>query len=356
MYILKRIPSILLFLVMYSLFLLVAGNKIIHYILLDLLLVIVYIKGCRKNFYKKAALFSFVVLFVIQTLVILQLPSIIRYEWDYNEKMLVYIYEQSNLLIITLSFFIEIIFEIKEEQYNFIKILQCKTYIDFRKLKNIAHNKKDLICKASKVLTKDNVRELILDMRRHNSFSYINDGTLSEKYFELAQKSIFTDPFVYIILSDTGSVASQLIGVGTQKPYNHASFSFDRNLETLISYNGGEKINPPGLNTEMLEYLMKKKDATIYIYKLPVTREAKQKMLEKIKEINKNGSSYNLVGLMTRKSYKPNIMFCSQFVYSLLKYAGVEYFEKKASSIKPTDLVELDYHRKLLFDHEIKFK
>jgi hypothetical protein len=39
----------------------------------------------------------------------------------------------------------------------------------------------------------------------------------------------------------------------------------------------------------------------------------------------------------------------------MLKIANLDYFEKKNDKIKPTDLVEMDYYRKLKFEYEIKF-
>ena len=46
---------------------------------------------------------------------------------------------------------------------------------------------------------------------------------------------------------------------------------------------------------------------------------------------------------------QPNIMFCSQFVYTMLELAGLNYFEKNAAHVTPTDFIELDYYRKLDF-------
>jgi hypothetical protein len=39
----------------------------------------------------------------------------------------------------------------------------------------------------------------------------------------------------------------------------------------------------------------------------------------------------------------------------MLKYAGVHYFEKEDGEVRPTDLIELDYYKKLRFEYEIKF-
>jgi hypothetical protein len=129
--------------------------------------------------------------------------------------------------------------------------------------------------------------------------------------------------------------------------------SFDKDLHTIISYNGGERVYPPGLNLEMIQFFNKKKDAAIMVYALPVTYEKKKALIDKIKSINVEGNAYNLLGLVFKFSAKPNIMFCSQFVYNMLKYVDMAYFVKH--DIKPTDLVELDYYRKLKYAYEIKF-
>ena len=190
-------------------------------------------------------------------------------------------------------------------------------------------------------------------MPRHDSFKYINDGSLTEEYFTQAESSLY-DKNLYIVLSDTGSPASGIISIFTGKPYNHVSISFDRELKTIISYNGGEKLYPPGLNREMLDFFNKKEDASILIYRLGITSQKKQLLIGKIREINEEGSAYNMMGLVTKYSHKPNILFCSQFVYKMLKHAGIEYFEKKDGEVRPTDFVELDYHRKLEYVSEIR--
>jgi hypothetical protein len=203
-------------------------------------------------------------------------------------------------------------------------------------------------------LSNENLNELLEDIPRHNSFRYINKGSLTEDYFNTACKTL-DDSNIYIIISNTGSPASELISLFTKKEYNHSSLSFDRNLETIISYNGGERVYPPGLNMEMLKYFNRKKDSSIIVYSIPITLEKKKEIINKIEEINNQGNAYNILGLVLKFSFKPNIMFCSQFVYKMLQIAEINYFEKKEWQIKPTDLIELDYYRKLKFEYEIKF-
>jgi hypothetical protein len=196
---------------------------------------------------------------------------------------------------------------------------------------------------------------LATDMSRHNALNYVNRNSLNEKYFRIAEKSL-DNGYLYIILSSTGSAAGELIRKVTKKEYAHASIAFDEELETIVSYNGGENIYAPGLNQELIEFFNKKDGANIIIYKIRADREKKQKVLDEIKKINQMGSSYNILGLLIPYSHRENIMFCSQFVYCMLKAAGLNYFEKKPEEVKPTDFVELDYKRHLEYHGQVFVK
>lgn len=211
------------------------------------------------------------------------------------------------------------------------------------------------INKIKDTVTFNNLKATIGDLYRHSSTKYINNGTLTEKYFSLVDKSL-DDPYMYILVSNTGSAASEIISLFTHKNFNHASLSFDRDLKTIISYNGGINVYPPGLNPETIEAFHQKEDASILVYRIMATREQKTLIADKVKEINRDGSAYNIIGLATKHSYKPNIMFCSQFVYKMLKLAGLNYFDKKEGEVRPTDFIELDYHKKLEYCYEIKFQ
>jgi hypothetical protein len=257
------------------------------------------------------------------------------------------------VIFIVMPFFVEFMFEYKNLANVYLPSVQNIEVFSFNEVKEYVDDVINSINKLNKKLSKDNVLEIMRDFPRHSSFRYINDGSLSEEYFHAAYETL-NDPWIYIIISNTGSAASEIISIFTQKQYNHASLSFDRELKTIVSYNGGNKIYPPGMNQEMMEYFNKKKDASIIVYKLNITSEKKKAMIDKIKEINAEGNAYNLLGLITKRTFKPNIMFCSQFVYKMLKYAEVQYFEKKNEKVSPIDLVELDYYRKLEYEYEIK--
>lgn len=99
----------------------------------------------------------------------------------------------------------------------------------------------DKLIAAGHKLSKENLQEIIHDLPRHSSFSYINSGSLTNSYFEQAEKTLH-DGYVYLVITRSKSASSEIIGLFTNKQYNHVSLSFDKDLNTIISYNGGEKI------------------------------------------------------------------------------------------------------------------
>jgi hypothetical protein len=207
--------------------------------------------------------------------------------------------------------------------------------------------------RAKERLSLANLVEIVNDLPRHDSFNYINNGTLTEGYFKKAEETL-SDQHLYIVISRTGSAASEIISVFTNKNYNHASLAFDRELKTVISYNGGNNVYPPGMNPEMLMDFAGKAEASILVYSLSCSPAQKSQVIRQIREINNNGSAYNMLGLVTKRSYRPNVMFCSQFVYRMLELAELAYFKKADGRVEPTDFVELDYRRALSFEYELE--
>ncbi len=216
---------------------------------------------------------------------------------------------------------------------------------DFKHISFEAYKKRNII--------KD-VLFVIIDLHRHNPLNYINKNSIGNEYFEIA-KSTLNNGYLYIIISSTGSPAGEVACRYTKKEYSHSSISFDAGLETIISYNGGEKIFSPGLNHEKMSFFCQKQDASLMVYKLKASYRQKMIILNEIKRINEQGSSFNLLGILSY-SHKKNIMFCSQFVYTMLKNAGLEYFIKKPEDVRPTDFVELDYERVLKYCNKFYVK
>lgn len=164
-----------------------------------------------------------------------------------------------------------------------------------------------------------------------------------------------SDGYIYLALTHSNSPAGEVIGLFTGRAYNHISLAFDRALKTLVSYNGGEGGEAPGLNPETLKGLAERKGASVRVYRLAATRHQKQIMLKRLRKINQEGSAYNLLGLLFPMSCQPNIMFCSQFVYAMLRLAGLHYFRKNPLQVRPTDFVEWDRRGRLAFVAEFTF-
>jgi hypothetical protein len=206
-------------------------------------------------------------------------------------------------------------------------------------------------CFSCGTLSFRDIGELARDLPRHNSTRYITRRSLPAGWFDRADPE---DPHIYIVLSDSGSPASKLIGLFTAAVYNHVSLSFDGALETLVSYNGGNGVSSPGLNAERLEFFNRKAGASLAVYRLRLEPGQKEALIERVRAIDREGSSYNLLGLVTKKSRLPNIMFCSQFVYSVLDEAGLAYFEKERGKVRPEDFIRegegLEFVGRVYFD------
>lgn len=332
-----------------------SGNIPIFTLVYVFTFIIMVTRVVITNSTKRMRFFLFLTYAVMLAIQITYMALVI-FDMSETNLIMVYVRRLFGTVLVIFPWIIERVFTSRKETSFTVPSVQEMSTISMNELKENKERITDTIenlKKTGQVLTTDNINEIITDLPRHDSFKYINNGNLTDEYFSLAIKSL-DDPYVYIVLSDTGSPASGIISVFTGKPYNHVSISFDSELKTIISYNGGEKVYPPGLNREMLDFFNKKDDASIIIYRLPITKDKKMLLINNIKDINEEGSAYNLMGLVTKRSHRPNILFCSQFVYKMLKLADIQYFDKKDGEVKPTDFVELDYHRKLEYVSEIK--
>lgn len=95
--------------------------------------------------------------------------------------------------------------------------------------------------KAGRLIAKSALRDLISELMRHDSFSYISNGNLTDDYFRKASETL-DDGYIYIVITKSKSTSSEVIGLFTNRPYNHVSLSFDSRLNTIVSYNGGNKV------------------------------------------------------------------------------------------------------------------
>jgi len=354
----KRLNIILLSLtsIFLSIVLIFFGNFVIYNLIYIFVFIFIVLKKVLKGDNIKSQIFAITIFAGIMVIEMVFNALVINSDSD-NTESYILISKVIGTVMVFIPFIIEqFVIVTKYDSYDFPSIIDSNTisYSDYLNYgKDIRNNIYSIKQEKEKIKFNDIVN-IMKDMPKHSSFKYINKDSLSDEYFKKAYDTI-NDNNVYIVLSNTGSAASKLISLFTKKVFNHISISFDSHLETIISYNGGENLYPPGLNPELIEWFNKKDDASIMVYKLDISKSKKRLLIDKVQEINKVGNAYNMLGLILKLSIKPNILFCSQFIYKLFEIADLNYFKKGEGQVKPTDFIELDYYRKLRFAYEIKF-
>jgi hypothetical protein len=152
---------------------------------------------------------------------------------------------------------------------------------------------------------------------------------------------------VYIMLTDTGTLFTKSIKKYTKAPYNHASISFDPDLQELYSFgrkNPSNPINGGFVKEDIFKGTYSKyPETTCVIYKLEVSERDIVKMKRVLNVFKKNDSKflYNLLGVIGVSLNEPvefsNSYFCSQFVAEILHRSGIRLWDKLPVLITPDD-------------------
>ncbi|MFC4403412.1 hypothetical protein [Gracilibacillus xinjiangensis] len=168
--------------------------------------------------------------------------------------------------------------------------------------------------------------------------------------------------YVYIMLSDTGTLFTTMIKKYTKAPYNHASISFDPQLKEMYSFGRKHPKNP--LNGGFVKEdiwsgtFSRYPDTTCVIYKLRVSERQIIKMKRVLHVFIKNNDKflYNILGVLGVSIKEPvefsNSYFCSQFVAEILNRSGIKLWDKLPVMVTPDDFrncdkLELIYEGKL---------
>ncbi|WP_066187206.1 MULTISPECIES: hypothetical protein [Gracilibacillus] len=154
-------------------------------------------------------------------------------------------------------------------------------------------------------------------------------------------------PYVYIMLSDTGTWFTNMIKTYTKAPYNHASLSFDEQLHEMYSF-GRKNPNNPFYGGFVKENIFtgtysKYPETTCVIYRLAVTEREREKMRRILDVFIRNNHRflYNILGVIGVSLKEPiefsNAYFCSQFVADILYRSGIHLWDKLPAMITPDD-------------------
>lgn len=160
---------------------------------------------------------------------------------------------------------------------------------------------------------------------------------------------------VYVLLTHSGTVLSNIIKSVTDKPYSHASISFDDTLEEMYSFGRKYKDNP-FIGTFVSESIKEglyedvSSTASYSLYVTFVNEDELKGMRDRLEKFQEDGVSfkYSFKGLLNYKFGKESDsvdkFFCSQFVDYILS-SGKQYFDKHSSLVEPMDFSKhKDFH------------
>ncbi len=191
-----------------------------------------------------------------------------------------------------------------------------------------------------------------------------NKNSSNKKNIKKANKIKNTEETkcVYILVSKTATLPSNIIKQWTKEPYAHTSLAMDIELNEMYSFARKRLRNPfdCGFITEDITKGVFGRDTetTCRVARLWITSKQHKKLikiLDKFKA-DKDLYKYNylgIVGVVFNKSVERKYnYFCSQFVYHTLDKAGVDMFDKKSGLVRPEDFriwdkLELVYEGKL---------
>lgn len=166
---------------------------------------------------------------------------------------------------------------------------------------------------------------------------------------------------IYIVLTHTGTLLSNIIKTYTKNEYSHVSIALDEELEEIYSFG---RINPyiafvGGLVKESLTSgtFKRFKKTNTSVYELEVTEKQYEDIKSKIQKMmqHKDEYKFNIKGLfyvaLNKKVKKPKTFYCAEFVKYVLESSNVDT-SNLPEIIKPEDFkkmpnMELLYKGKL---------
>ena len=157
--------------------------------------------------------------------------------------------------------------------------------------------------------------------------------------------------YVYIVISQTGTILSRIIKVLTRKEYNHASISLRDDLSIMYSFGRKNPYNPflgrfviesPNFGT-----FKRFANTKILVLRVYMGEEEYQRLSSLLSSMFENPKDYkyNYLGLycaaikVCHKS--PNRYYCSEFVKELLVRSRVNGAEELENIVHPMSFIGL---------------
>ena len=156
---------------------------------------------------------------------------------------------------------------------------------------------------------------------------------------------------IYILLTRSGTLLSNLVYNLTGAPYTHVSMAFDEELSCLYSSTrkNGYTMFPAGPSKEYLNkgVFKLRENVPCALYALEVTDEAYDRARRRAEHMMAHGHLYrfNVLGLifcwMHIRWQRRRHYFCSQFVSEVLQKSGSLELPKHSTLMHPSDYVEI---------------
>ena len=154
---------------------------------------------------------------------------------------------------------------------------------------------------------------------------------------------------IYIILTHTGTLLSNIIKTYTKDEYSHISIALDEELEEMYSFGRLKPYNAfigGFIHEKINEGTFKRfrKTRTI-IYSIIIKEEQYEKIQNKIKQMEQEKETYkfNIWGLFAVSIHKkvkaPRTFYCAEFVKYVLEEARIKV--ELPEIIKPEDFKEI---------------
>ena len=213
---------------LFSLAIILIGSLLVffgNFILFDLIYVFVYLFIVLITFLKednRKRLIYIISIFTGIMVIELVFNHLVIFNPDNSDTVFLFS-KIIGAIFVFIPFIIEpFIIVTKYDYYNFPSIVDPNaiSYSDFLKFGSEISEGLEKLKEIKEKITYDDILKIMKDFPKHNSFKYINKNSLSPEYFKKAYDAI-DDKNIYIILSNTGSAASEIISIFTKKAYNH---------------------------------------------------------------------------------------------------------------------------------------
>lgn len=153
---------------------------------------------------------------------------------------------------------------------------------------------------------------------------------------------------IYIVLTNTGTLLSKMIGIYTREDLNHVSIAFDEQLNEMYSFGRKYQSNPfiAGFICEnAVDRIFQGADCAIFSYEVNDKKYDRMRRRIRHMEKNKNQYKYNFIGLfgvaVNKEIKRDGAFFCSQFVATVVNEGGMPMFSIKPSLVQPHHFSQL---------------